>query len=223
MKRITAKNCADVWLTTSLAQWNRFPFRVKQVALDGLERVGTLRAQIAADSKVQEMPPVEVACEIWGDYRSRVCGHACLLGNRFGARLPVSTATARDEVIVRRLLVHEFSHCFFLVMQAVRASLSGTEFELPINPNTDDEDAHDRTLMIDASEWFCEADALNFMYRNDADLGPALDDSFLWWIDYVSTTSPDAHPAPGGRVKIPPGLFAHAKAIIDRASAAQAT
>jgi hypothetical protein len=77
-----------------------------------------------------------------------------------GVQLPAQSVLCGNDAVIRSLLVHEFSHCFFVNVQAFNAYRAGVGAitDLLWDPM---DDAEDRKRMIDVTEWFgpeeCEA------------------------------------------------------------------
>src|SRR6185503_16752632 len=97
--------------------------------MKGVERVASIRAEIASSAKVATMPPVEVVPYIWARERVLICGRVTALRQRsgayFGVQIPAPTALFTDHAAVRALLVHEFAHWFYIATRVVNGSESG--------------------------------------------------------------------------------------------------
>lgn len=111
------------------------------------------------------MSPVEIVPEMWRWKDGSLDGMSVMLhipggGFRPGARIPAQVALCEDDAIVRRLLVHEFLHCFHSVATILAAIEKnpgerisiGERFD-PLNPAE-----HDARL-ADPFDWFGERDA----------------------------------------------------------------
>jgi hypothetical protein len=83
--------------------------------------------------QVATLPPVEVRDVIWTDpdvtgiISARAGPISVGSTTRFGVHVAVHVALSDDEAAIRRVLVHEFGHCFFydaLATDAVDAGLT---------------------------------------------------------------------------------------------------
>src|SRR5258708_14246013 len=83
----------------------------------GVERVASIRAEIARTAKIATMPPVEVVPYIWTRERVLICGRVTALRQRegawFGVQIPAPTALCTDHAAVRALLLHESAPCVY--------------------------------------------------------------------------------------------------------------
>jgi len=165
------------FLTKRNKRWRRLPPETQKEICQGVENVRRIRAQIAADAVVKVMPPVEILDEIWtsADGESLINGRTAPViidgQTRFGAQLPVSTPMLPDDELIRGILVHEFAHCFFNIVQfvnALDAGYSGSELQLGVGDSSTSMDrAHDDALLVDPAAWFGLADAKALMHWDD--------------------------------------------------------
>src|SRR5882724_2655947 len=99
--------------------------------LKGVERVASIRAEIASTAKVTTMPPVEIVPYIWTRERVLICGRVTALrrgdGAYFGVQIPAPTALCTDDAAVRALLVHEFAHWFYIATRVVNGAESAEQ------------------------------------------------------------------------------------------------
>jgi hypothetical protein len=129
--------------------------------LQGVERVASIRAEIASTAKVASMPPVEIVPYIWARDRVLICGRVTALrqgeGASFGVQLPAPTALCTDRAAVRALLVHEFAHWFYIATRVV----NGSEFSQKAGGTLDlrNEGLTELDTQINAWDWFGEEDA----------------------------------------------------------------
>jgi hypothetical protein len=137
--------------------------------LSGVERVASIRAEIANAAKVATMPPVEIVPYIWTRDRSLICGRVTTLRrgemSYFGVQLPAPTALCTDRAAVRALLVHEFAHWFYIATRVVNGSEgenAGGTLDLRKEGLTEAD------TQINAHEWFGEEDARNFIQHGDS-------------------------------------------------------
>lgn len=138
--------------------------------LQGVERVASIRAEIASAARVATMPPVEVVPYIWTRERTLICGRVTVLrkgdGAYFGVQLPAPTALCTDHAAVRALLVHEFAHWFYIATRAVNGSetaeTEGSTLDLR------NEGLTELDTQIDARDWFGEEDARRFIQHGDS-------------------------------------------------------
>lgn len=137
--------------------------------LKGVERVASIRAEIASTAKVATMLPVEVVPYIWTRDRTLICGRVTALRQGdsayFGVQLPAPTALCTDRAAVRALLVHEFAHWFYIATRVV----NGSEFGENASGILDlrNEGLTESDTQINARDWFGEEDARNFIQHGD--------------------------------------------------------
>jgi hypothetical protein len=138
--------------------------------LQGVERVASIRAEIASAAKVATMPPVEVVPYIWTRERVLVCGRVTALiqsdGHYFGVQIPAPTALCTDRVAVRALLVHEFAHWFYIATRVVNGSEAGEKAGGSLDLRN--EGLTEADTQINARDWFGEEDARLFIQHGDA-------------------------------------------------------
>jgi len=172
-KIIASKITPEVWLRSGTATWSNLSLPLKRDLLAGLERIADLRRDIAIHAKIQTMPPVEIVSEIWATDTGTIDGRAGIVRYQgtmtLGAQLPALTAMCADERAVRRILVHEFSHCFHNALIAVdTASRGGQVVELPeYDPFNANEDA---MRLGTPGDWFGDDDVASMALHDDAGL-----------------------------------------------------
>ena len=101
-------------------EWANIPQKiVLSVKTDKLPRLKKIHQSISSAANLP-MPPVEIVPWGWtiADNKGMVYGQCDLLrideSYQFGARISVSTLLfAEDDLLLRRILIHEFSHCFW--------------------------------------------------------------------------------------------------------------
>ncbi len=138
--------------------------------LQGVERVASIRAEIASAAKVATMPPVEIVPYIWTRDRALICGRVTALrqgdGAYFGVQLPAPTALCTDRAAVRALLVHEFAHWFYIATRAVNGSEAGENAAGTLDLRK--ELLSELDTQIDPQDWFGEEDARSFIQHGDS-------------------------------------------------------
>jgi hypothetical protein len=138
--------------------------------MEGVERVASIRAEIASAAKVATMPPVEIVPYIWTRDRVLICGRVTALRQgesaAFGVQLPAPTALCTDRAAVRALLVHEFAHWFYIATRVVNGSESGEKSDGTLDLRN--EGLSEADTQIDAWDWFGEEDARGFIQHGDS-------------------------------------------------------
>jgi hypothetical protein len=134
-----------------------------------VERVASIRAEIAQAAKVATMPAVEIVPYIWTRERALICGRVTALrrGDRsyFGVQIPAPTALCTDRAAVRALLVHEFAHWFYIATRAVNGPESGDKEGGVLDLRS--EGLTESDTQIDVHDWFGEEDARRFIQHGD--------------------------------------------------------
>ena len=138
--------------------------------LEGVERVASIRAEIASTAKVATMPPVEIVPYIWTSDRVLICGRVTVLrqgeGACFGVQLPAPTALCTDRTAVRALLVHGFAHWFYIATRVVNRSEFGEKAGATLDLRN--EGLTESDTQINAGDWFGEEDARGFIQHGDS-------------------------------------------------------
>jgi hypothetical protein len=167
-----------VQLIRSQSRWKRYPYHIKAGLQRGVGNVRRIRDAITTSAKVPVMPPVRIYDEIWFDPQdpsgnTLIEGHATFwkAGDSFcsGVGLAATTPLSDDEDVIRSVLVHEFSHCFFFMRQVVRGFVPGSD-SVSFGGNNVISEADDRALMVDPREWFSNEDADRFAHWHDVRL-----------------------------------------------------
>ena len=167
--RLYSKRSREVWLKMGKLAWSQIPLALRSRLLEGLERTASVRDQIGAAAAVSSMPPVQVVPELWYD-DERCCdgcaGPLIVNGNRvFGCTLPAQTATLEDEELLRRVMVHEFCHCFWWSADEVNAKDAGVT-TIDTSGLDQKSDSDDRFQMVDPGDWFGAEDANRMIYQD---------------------------------------------------------
>jgi hypothetical protein len=138
--------------------------------MNGVERIASIRAEIANTAKVATMPTVEVVPYIWTRERVLICGRVTALrrgnGAYFGVQIPAPTALCTDRAAVRALLVHEFAHWFYIATRVVNGSEGGEKESGVLDLRN--EGLSESDTQIDAQDWFGEEDARLFIQHGDS-------------------------------------------------------
>jgi hypothetical protein len=158
----------DVWLAGGRLPISAEPPLAR--LLKGVERVASIRAEIAQTAKVATMPPIEVVPYIWTRDRVLVCGRVTALRRGdsayFGVQIPAPTALCTDREAVRALLVHEFAHWFYIATRALNGSETGDKEDGVLDLRN--EGLTESETQINAQDWFGEEDARRFIQHGDS-------------------------------------------------------
>jgi hypothetical protein len=123
------------------------------------------------------MPPIQIVPQLW--YTDDGSADGCagpLAGDRFttfGCTLPAQTATLEDDGILRRTIVHEFSHCFYFLARIVSAADAGLKTVSESGTFDQYSDEDDRQIMVTPEDWFGKDDAESMVHHDNED-GPAI-------------------------------------------------
>ena len=168
METVSAVRYDGVWLAGGRLPISADPPLARLVK--GVERVASIRAEIAHAAKVATMPAVEVVPYIWTRDRVLVCGRVTVLrhgdGAYFGVQIPAPTALCTDRSAVRALLVHEFAHWFYIATRVVNGSESGDKEGGTLDLRN--EGLTESNTQINARDWFGEEDARRFIQHGDS-------------------------------------------------------
>lgn len=144
----------------------------------GRDRVIRLRETISTEAKLP-MPPVRiepyafVAPDMSGVIYGCVRPIVIRGRNTFTAVLPVATLIVADDTTLRRVLCHEFSHCFWHVSVALKAAWKGKKRLSTAGEGESKEEifAHavenDIDKLVNPAEWFGKWDTEHFLVEGD--------------------------------------------------------
>jgi hypothetical protein len=142
---------------------------LKTRSLSALEASVTNPHGYSPAGKNSDHAPVAVQCKLRKLEDGVVSGTMLPMpyekGKVFGVMLPAHTALCYDTTVIRRVLVHEFSHAF-LKMQLVLESMYRGEASMKDEFNNLDRSADDLRLG-DPSRWFSSEDAESLIHHDD--------------------------------------------------------
>src|SRR5450755_581422 len=172
METVSPTRYGDVWLAGGRLPISADPPLARLVK--GVERVASIRAEIAHAAKVATMPAVEVVPYIWTRERVLICGRVTALRQRdgafFGVQIPAPTALCTDRAAVRALLVHEFAHWFYIATRVVNGAESGNKEGGVLDLRN--EGLTEVDMQINAADWFGEEDTRLFIQHGDSATRP---------------------------------------------------
>lgn len=195
--------------------WSRLPLSLKSRFLNGLERIADLRDNIGAAAAVSSMPPIQTVPVLWyDDDRCYDAWAGPLIVNGktvFGCTLPAQTATLEDEGILRRVLVHEFCHCFWWLADEVNARDAG-KATIDTGGLDQKSDSDDRYQMVDPKDWFGPEDASRMIYSGSPE-AQRIQDNLIGLIGLL----PERHSPPRRfsvqQVNLPNDVKAHVREL----------
>lgn len=175
---------APVQLVGEEAAWSRLGSRISSmIKNEGLARLTRLRELIATDANLP-MPPILVVPVGWwvpqnGGVIFGMAKPVVVEGFfHWGVMMPASTlVVADDDIVLRRILCHEFAHCFWYTTQMIHEMKDSKYTSIgPKRPDSIQELVHeqlkkDKDELVDPRLWFGEWDAKHFLPEG----GPALD------------------------------------------------
>lgn len=168
METVSPTRYGGVWLAGGRLPISADPPLVRLAK--GVERVASIRAEIANAARIATMPTVEVVPYIWARERVLICGRVTALrhgdGAYFGVQIPAPTALCTDYAAVRALLVHEFAHWFYLATRVVNGSESGKKEGGILDLRN--EGLTESDTQINVQDWFGEEDARRFIQHGDS-------------------------------------------------------
>jgi hypothetical protein len=185
--------------------------------------VRQLRAEILAAAKVAELPPVFVLDHAWAfpGTPPKVIEEAAIVHGastvveidgeyEYGVQLPAPVIMHTSQDLLRGMLLHEFSHCFFSMRKIVKAYDRG---ETHIKEKVDDPSQlfnreWDSARLDPPALWFSDRDVDSFIYQHDAMLGPCSDLIRREWIARkLPTIAPSLRYSIQGTFSIPPSIL----------------
>ncbi len=185
--------------------WNRIPQKLMlSVKTDKLPRLRRIHQSISEAANIV-MPPIEVVPSGWvtSDNSGMIYGRCKLLldddSYLFGVQIPAATLFFVDDILLRRILVHEFTHCFWYYEQ-IMLGLARGEMVLDNSPaqftEKDvakmSEDDIDALMRADPFDWFSDQDAVQFLDYDHDTLDPSTLEFHTNWVDKgLPTEIPD--------------------------------
>jgi hypothetical protein len=196
--------CKIVDLSGSRAEWRRVPSAQREwLKGEGLNRLREVWLSIATDAALF-MPPIRLEPYAWvnkrtGDVFFGRMGPVDMDGNGncyFGVHLPAATMLVLDVPMLRKILVHEFNHCFWHSVTAYLEAIGESERSSIIEEHPKlsyDEEIEllrreDTQSHVDPSAWFSQRDASEFLWYDSPAGVMALEPFsrivFRKWVDH---------------------------------------
>ena len=184
---------------------NRIPQKwVLSVKIDKLPRLSRIHQSISKAANLV-MPPIEIVPSGWvtSDNSGMIQGRCALMpyGDLylFGAQISVATLFFVDDILLRRILVHEFTHCFWHYEQLMLVTVNG-DMKVDFNPSqltekdvgkmSDNE--KDALTRANPFDWFAAQDANQFLGYGEAALDLPTSEFQTNWLDEgLPTEVPD--------------------------------
>ena len=197
-KNRSQRRVEGVALTGSVSEWDKLPARIRTlVKNNGLMRLSQIRNQIAADAGLP-MPKIYVVPYCWNLLENYGPIYALVrptpretVDGKFEFSVTTTAATlivVQDDTILRRILCHEFSHCFYTICRLLEAEKTGTGgpeiivFDEPPKSMSERLDK-DRERLINPEEWFGQWDAEHFIFGEDKVLSDSTRKLVSSWIN----------------------------------------
>jgi|SRR6267378_5178403 len=145
-------------MEASLANMN-LPEGLNARLLAGQERIRRIRLEISQVARVSQMPPLQLIPCIFTREGGRVHASAPVIPaiGKLGVLVAAGPILCTDERLIRDILVHEFSHCFWTAAQIIDHIDSGRLGPLVLAGNPMDQSREDATH-VDLGDWFGEED-----------------------------------------------------------------
>ena len=136
--------------------------------------------------------------------------------------MPVTTPIfVEDDILLRRILVHEFSHCFYLIELVLLTIASGKTL---LSDEVPDLDAQERIgYMLNGEEkhtranphaWFSKEDAEQFLETDQLVLDPSAEAFYLHWANRgLPICVPDLKIHSKGNIIFRSAIIKHAKKL----------
>lgn len=153
-------------------EWDAIPLHIMQtLKMDRLPHLKRIHQSIAKSAKLT-MPPVFIAPYgwVWPDMEGAIYGKTgpVNLGDHyeFAVELPITTLLYADDLLLRRILVHEFAHYFHRIERLVKIGNSNKNesTQREVSDTTAEWiqkliEGEDERLKADLSDWLSENDA----------------------------------------------------------------
>jgi len=208
-------------------EWAKIPGNIVQrVETAGLTRLRQAHQNISMAANLL-MPPIHVVPYGWltPNWQGIIYAHSGPLlvddGHEIGVLMPVTTPVfVEDDILLRRILVHEFSHCFYLIEQVLLTIASGkTVFSVDV-PDLDAQErieyimnAEKRTR-VNPYEWFSKEDAEQFLESNELVFDPSAEAFCRHWANEgLPICAPDLGTHTKGNIIFRSAIVKHAKKL----------
>jgi hypothetical protein len=159
-----------VQLATADPNQPRLPTGLRNAIDKGLTRLRQLRTAISTEAGLV-MPPVIVHPVCWRYDDGFIYGKTSPIqfddGHyEWGVELPAPTVLYVEVDVLRRILCHEYAHCFWYITESIRLSEQGvaewtTAYDGEIGSASQEQS--DKGLLADPAAWFGKTDAEQFM------------------------------------------------------------
>lgn len=163
-------------LSTTSEEWANIPKRIVQsIKIDKIPHLKRIHQSIS-NAALLPMPPVEIVPTGWvpPGNEGMIYGRSNLIqvgdSHQVGAQIPAATLLFVNDLLLRRILVHEFTHCFWyyeqLVLNLTRGSKGVIESigDLSIEEQFDKlESGEEEKHKVNPFEWFSDRDAKEFL------------------------------------------------------------
>lgn len=163
----------------SRSEWAKCGVEIAVLArTTGRDRVIRLRETISMEAKLP-MPPIRI--EPYGFMNNTGSGamYGVMLpmvikgSTVFAVSLPVATLTLiADDILLRRILCHEFAHCFWQLVNIYNSLQAGEN-------KSDISGAKDVEQLVDPTDWFGPWDIKHFMPKTEDHVFDELDKRYL--------------------------------------------
>jgi hypothetical protein len=202
-------------------RWRQLPATVRIAANQGCERIRVMRDEMIRASPVGWMPPVRIYPIGWATEDGPAFGTSRPIRLRglwySSALLPVSTVyCVREDKVLRGILVHEFSHCFYEMFAFIKAIMAGeTSYIVGIPPEKMGDPEYDATRMVKPEEWFGKDDAQVLIQHDDPAFDPPSEFFLSHWVDAGLPLETPSWGEVGG-FNVPGSVLKHVKDLLER-------
>ncbi|MBI2907106.1 MAG: hypothetical protein HYX92_05560 [Chloroflexi bacterium] len=165
-----------------------------------------IREAIGSDAGLP-MPPIGIEPYAWTLPDGSILAHIALFPTsegcaEWGVMLPVGTLLVVDDKMLRRILCHEFAHCFWCIAERIHAMGEGV-FAFRDDKGIDElramapedvadyQQAKDKAELIDPALWFGDADTMAFLSELPWDATEERKSRDTWRRMKVPTRVPD--------------------------------
>jgi len=217
------------------SDWHRVPKTIRQkIRTDDANLLERLRGSIEKAAGVT-MPPVSIEPWGWlGPEGQVVYGRAVPLlkpdgSYVWGVELPVSDLIVIDEIrLLRKILVHEFNHCFAYCTLIIQQVESGRQELRLSDPSLTSAESWKEVMETDdqfhvqPSNWFGEDDAREFLWYDSPEQGVtalsiASNNFYERWAKRgLPIQTPDLKFSVAGEISIPQDVFERVKTKQER-------
>lgn len=230
-KKTIRPKIEGVELTGSQSEWDKLPGRIRTLVKNsGLARLSKIRNQITTDAGLP-MPEIYVVPYCWtADNIGPIFGlvrptpyQECVESYVFSVFITAATLIViKDDMILRRIVCHEFAHCFWYISLILRETKFGNSKGQISLTGPDSMEKHierDSQHLVNPKYWFGQWDTEHFTFGEDEILHEPTKKIMTTWINSgLPVETPNLRFKINGCLNIEDEIVEHARNLEEKGS-----